>query len=199
MKNIINGFYYYDNNNKKPSIYKHMFINDNSSLLKQNNDKRRLLHFSLMEFIKNNYRYNKDLLIGKYKKNIVINDNAKFLSYMKKKKKLNNNYFTQIDFFKITPRKLEFELSTNEKNSPMLSYKYILKNSSSSSNISPNKTKKIEKSKHYFKNIMNSSIERDKVNNNKTYGKRKEEENDIIIHNEFGIKKNELKNKKKIC
>ena len=195
MKNIINGFYYYDNNNKKPSIYKHMFINDNSSLLKQNNDKRRLLHFSLMEFIKNNYKYNKDLLIDKHKKNLCINENSKFQSYMKKKmmKKINNNFFTKINFFQ---KKLEFEISTNEKNNHMLSYKYKQKNSNSSFNICPNKNKKIENKNSGINNIMNSSAERDRVNNNKIYGKNKVEENDIIIDYELGMgmNKDELKN-----
>ena len=76
--NIINHLSHSEKNIKDPSLYKINFAKIDNSI-NSKKIKKELLHLSMMEFIKKNYKYNKD----------IINDNQK-----------NNNNC----FFKITDK-----------------------------------------------------------------------------------------------
>ena len=99
MKNIIVKNTDYKDRNNKPNLYKNSLINNNISFINQNNDMRRLLHLSLMEFIKKNYRHKNDSIISlrsSKNNNYLNNPNIKILfPEMKKKltKKIIANYF----------------------------------------------------------------------------------------------------------
>ena len=88
MKNIGNGIHYNEINNNKTELYKNNILNSNNDKI-DINEKKRLLHLSLMEFMKHNYRNNKFLFIDNHhtnkKKNFIITNSKFMLPYMKKK------------------------------------------------------------------------------------------------------------------
>ena len=190
MKNIIIKNIDYKDDKSTPTLYKNSFIN-------QNKDIRRLLHLSLMEFIKKNYKHKSDSIISlrNIKNNNYLNNpNIKFLfPGMKNKlsKKLIANYFTQNNnLFNKTNKNLEHELSTERKNS-IFGYQY--KNSSFINDLYNNKNI-TEKKKINSKNRVNSTGERNSINNIKLFGKNKFEENNLVIDFEFPMSKNEFSN-----
>ena len=197
MKNIIIKNCDYKDRNNKPALYKKNYNNKNTSFISQNNDLRKLLHLSLMEFIKKNYKLKNDSIISvrnNKNNNYLNNPNIKFLfPDMKKKftKNLTTNYFTQNNkFFNKTHRNIEYEFSKEGKNS-VLGYKN--KNSSYINDLYNNKNNKTEKKKINSKNRVNSSVERKRFNNMKLFGNNKYEDNNLLIDYPMH-KKNELPN-----
>ena len=195
MKNIIIRNSDYKDRNNKPALYKNSFINNNTSFINQNNDIRRLLHLSLMEFIKKNYKYKNDSIIclkNIKNNNYFNNPNIKFLFPERKKKltkKLIANYFTNNNnFSNKTNRNIEHEFSSR-KNS-VFAYQY--KNSSFINDLYNNKNNKTEKKKISLKNRVNSSVERNRVNNIKLFGKNNFEEKNLEIDYEFPMNKIEF-------
>ena len=195
MKNIIIRNSDYKDRNNKPALYKNSFINNNTSFINQNNDIRRLLHLSLMEFIKKNYKYKNDSIIclkNIKNNNYFNNPNIKFLFPERKKKltkKLIANYFTNNNnFSNKTNRNIEHEFSSR-KNS-VFAYQY--KNSSFINDLYNNKNNKTEKKKISLKNRVNSSVERNRVNNIKLFGKNNFEERNLEIDYEFPMNKIEF-------
>ena len=195
MKNIIIRNSDYKDRNNKPALYKNSFINNNTSFINQNNDIRRLLHLSLMEFIKKNYKYKNDSIIclkNIKNNNYFNNPNIKFLFPERKKKltkKLIANYFTNNNnFSNKTYRNIEHEFSSR-KNS-VFAYQY--KNSSFINDLYNNKNNKTEKKKISLKNRVNSSVERNRVNNIKLFGKNNFEEKNLEIDYEFPTNKIEF-------
>ena len=209
MKNIVNSRYNSESDNKKLALYKKKYVSSNNSLIKQNNDKRRLLHFALMEFIKNhNKKHKKELLVPQ--NNIKIpNINTKILfQFMKSKfpEKINSKIYPQNKFSNANQRNPDFKLSNttdrnanykiplNDKNS-MLNYNY--KNQSfNNSLINNNKNKKKERKKYLSENRIKSTVKRNKLNENELFWKNEFEEKDIIMDYDYAMNKNGLINNK---
>ena len=197
MKNIIIKNTYYKERNNKPALYKKNFIKNNTSFINQNNDFRRLLHLSLMDFIKKNYKLKNNSIISvRNIKNINYfnNSNIKFLfSETKKKltKKLITNHFTQdYNLFNKTHRNIEHEEGKNT----VFGYKY--KNSSYINDFYNNINNKTERKKINLKNRVHSTVERNRFNNMKLLGKNKVEENNLVIDFESPMNKNIFPNNK---
>ena len=89
MKNIPFNFL----NNKYIDIKKIDNINDNNYNSKENQNQKRLLHFSLMKFIKTQYNKNKDILTKRsaYKHFFNKYNNLNLLPFLKKKIKYKNS------------------------------------------------------------------------------------------------------------
>ena len=197
MKNIIIKNTYYKERNNKPALYKKNFIKNNNIFINQNNDFRRLLHLSLMDFIKKNYKLKNNSIISvRNIKNINYfnNSNIKFLfSETKKKltKKLITNHFTQdYNLFNKTHRNIEHEEGKNT----VFGYKY--KNSSYINDFYNNINNKTERKKINLKNRVHSTVERNRFNNMKLLGKNKVEENNLVIDFESPMNKNIFPNNK---
>ena len=105
-------------------------------------------------------------------------------------KKLNSNYFTQKDFFNITIKNIQNEISPDRKN---LMLKYQYKNSSFNKGLNKN-IKNKEKKKKYIKNSFHSTRERILINDNELKEKKLYEEKDIVINYEYAKNKKELIN-----
>ena len=87
MKNIIKSLNYNEKNINQLGLYK-MKDNNNNFILKKTNDKRRLLHFALMEFIKNNNKISNNSIIepSLYIKNSLGSTNKQIQKTKMKKK-----------------------------------------------------------------------------------------------------------------
>ena len=179
----------------KPILYKHLFINKNSTFINQNNDKRKIFQLSLMEFIKKNCKHKNELIIGpkNIKNNYFINPNINLLfTEMAKKlpKKIIDNYFNQNNnYFNITNRNIKNEISMEGKNVVIGEQN---KNSSFNNDFCNNKNKIKEKKKIFFKKRVKSTIDRNRLNNNEIFGKNQLEEKDSIIDYESAMNKDEL-------
>ena len=148
-----------------------------------------------MEFIKKNYKYNKDIINDNQKNNnnFFFEINDKFLVKnikMTFPKKLNSNYFTQKDFFNITIKNIQNEIFPNRKNL-MLEYQY--QNLSFNKDLNKN-IKNKEKKKKYIKNRFHSTRERILIKDNELKEKKLYEEKDIVINYEYAKNKKELIN-----
>ena len=195
LKNIISSINYKEKD-IKPALYKNLFINDNSNHINQNNDKKKLLNLSLIEFIKKNYKKKNELIIGtqNIKNNYYINPNIIFLlSDMKEKfpkkiivNKQNNNYINKIN------TNIENEISA-EGNKKIIGYQY--KNSSFNKDLN-NKNTNIKKEKKISQSTkrVKSNIERNRFDNNVIFGKNQFEERHIAIDYESAMNSNELNN-----
>ena len=198
MKNIIKSLNYNEKNINQLGLYK-MKDNNNNFILKKTNDKRRLLHFALMEFIKNNNKISNNSIIepSLYIKNSLGSTNKQIQkTKMKKKieKKKRSNYLNRNEFCNSTNGHVELDISTNEKNCTILNNKFKGKSHNSSFNcglnflLNKNKEKKI-----YIQNRVHSTVEKNTYKNNELFGKNRFEE-DVIIDYQYAMNSNELKN-----
>ena len=134
------------------------------------------MHLSLMEFIQNNFQNNKDIQINykNYKNILKYQNRIIILPQMKKKFAKKINFFWYNDILSQTPKKEDFEISTDGRNNAMIKYKRK-KTLSINNELNKNRIKE-EKIKN-SKNRVHSNIERNKIKSNEIFLKKSFEEN----------------------
>lgn len=202
MKNIINNLYYKERNTQKPALYKNISNNNYHNFINKNRDKRRLLHFSLMEFLKNNYKKSICILLGEQnnKKNNNTNINSKsFFSINEKKvqKKIHSNHSTQKEFFITSRKNIENEISIDGQNS-------LWRNKCPNSfihNLYNTKIKRKEKNSIKKNYRIKSCVEKNKFINSSLFENNSVEEKNIEKYSKLDKNKKDKKdliNKNKI-
>lgn len=171
-----------------------MFVSENNNIIKNDNDKRRLLHFALMEYIKKNHKNKKELLINRQNYKNIPSINSKLLfQFMNNKftKKIDSNIHSQNGLSNMIYRNKDNEILSDDKN-PMFCYNH--KNSSFYNDINTNIIKKKERRKYINQKRVKSTLERNKFDDNELFDKNIFEEKDIVIDNNYEMKKRELIN-----
>ena len=172
------------------------YINDNNYNSKDNQNQKRLLHFSLMKFIKTQYNKNKDILTKRSTCKHFFNkyNNLNLLPYLKKKINYKNS---QKYFFYSTYAKFDglnnignYEFKTNNIN------EYSSKRKNMEINNIQNNYKETDLNKKKIKkNRIKSSFESETLkykNFYETRSERKKELNKNILYNNQIIKNNDI-------
>ena len=170
------------------------YINDNSYIPKQSQEKKRLLHFALMKFIKTQYNKRPEILINHSKKKEIFEkyNNLNLLPYLNEKinRKHNgkNMYFSAYPKFTGFPDNKHYYSKTNNIN------EYISKRNTLHAQQKSNKEKEIkEKRRAKNKNIIKSSFIGDTSNYRNFL--ENSSDNKQILTNKTLLNKEIMKNK----
>ena len=173
------------------------YINDNNNNSKENQNQKRLLHFSLMKFIKTQYNKHKDVLTKRSTSKHFFNkyNNLNLLPYLKKKINYKNSqqnlfYNTYAKFDGLTNiGNFDFKTTNNIND-------YSSKRKNMEINYIQNNYKETElNNKKIIKSRIKSSFEIETLKYNNFYetrSERKKELNKNILYNNQIIKNNNI-------